>query len=56
MRNGNESTNDADYWDFYLQEFGVDAYMEARYFQAEEGGIEYSHTIPCGRCGEVHPV
>jgi hypothetical protein len=56
MRNPDEDSFDAEYWDEYLQDFGLDAYMEARYFQPEEGGVVYSHTVPCGRCGEVHPT
>lgn len=35
MRVWDEQTWESEYWDDYLKEFGVEAYVEARYGQAE---------------------
>lgn len=56
MRVSDEYTWEGDYWDEYRREFGLDAYMKARYDLGSPEGPTYSTTEPCQMCGEVHPV
>lgn len=59
-RDPNENDDVAAYWDEYVEDFGLAAYIETRYLDAylDQHGTDiiYSHTVPCPRCGEVHPV
>jgi hypothetical protein len=65
MSHVNDNDDAAGYWDDYFNDFGLDAYIQARYVeglahmdQAKDGkaSIIYSDVYPCGMCGEVHPV
>jgi len=60
----NDDSHDAEYWDEYIQDFGVSAYVEVRYVegaldmeQSAQGRADicYSNTEECRMCGVVHP-
>jgi len=65
MRAKDEDTQVAEYWDDYFSDFGLPAYIQARYIEGLEemdrsregkGAIIYSFTRPCDMCGEVHLI